>query len=218
MWIPAGPKGPAGLHALSKNFKQTNSTARPTVTTELTDSMQLTKVLLLIVLVIFCSATDLSMRRVPNAVLLPALMTALFLNGVGNGLAGLADSLAGLAIGIFMLMPLYVLGRMGAGDLKLLGVVGSILGAWGAIVAGFATMIAGGALGILYLAWLLIRRDVVSRILRLACFITGKKTAPGDAMSLQTVRAAEIPYAVAIAAGTLATLVYLGLLTGVSVT
>ncbi|MEX2124737.1 MAG: prepilin peptidase [Woeseia sp.] len=185
---------------------------------ELTDSMQLTKVLLLIVLVMFCSATDLSMRRVPNAVLFPALMTALFLNSLAGGLPGLADSVAGLAIGLLMLMPLYILGRIGAGDLKLLGVVGSVLGAWGAIVAGLATMIAGGVLAVLYLIWLLIRPGVVARILPLVYFITRKDAAPGDAMSLQTVRSAEIPYAVAIAAGTFATLIYLGLLNGASIT
>lgn len=183
------------------------------MTTEFVDSIQLTKVLLLILLVMFCSATDLSMRRIPNAILLPALMAALFLNSLSGGLMGLIDSVAGLVIGIVMLMPLYVLGRMGAGDVKLLGVVGSVLGAWGAIVAGFATMIAGAILGVLHLAWLLMMPDVISRILRLASFITAKEAAPGDAMSLQTVRAAEIPYAVAITAGTFATLIYLGLLT-----
>jgi prepilin peptidase CpaA len=182
------------------------------VTTQFADSIQLTKVLLLILLVMFCSATDLSTRRIPNAVLLPALMSALFLNSLAGGLAGLVDSIAGLAIGIVMLLPLYVLGRMGAGDLKLLGVVGSILGTWGAVVAGFATMIAGGILGVLYLAWLLVKPDVVSRILHLASFITGKEPLD-DAMSFETARAAEIPYALAITAGSFATLVYLGLLT-----
>jgi prepilin peptidase CpaA len=185
---------------------------------EFNDSIELTKIALLVSLLLFCSATDLKMRRVPNAVLLPALMTALFLNSIGGGLAGLADSVAGLAIGLLMLMPLHVLGRMGAGDIKLLGVVGSILGAWGAIVAGLATMMAGGILAVLYLLWLFTKPGVVSRLSRLVVRITGKAAAPGDRMSWQTVRAAEIPYALAVAAGTFATLIYLDLLTEVSIT
>jgi prepilin peptidase CpaA len=158
------------------------------------------------------------MRRVPNAVLLPALMTALFLNSVDGGLAGLADSVAGLAIGLVMLMPLHVLGRMGAGDIKLMGVVGSILGAWGAILAGVATMMAGGVLALLYLVWLFIKPGVVSRVSRIVLRVTGRAAAPGDGMSWQTVRAAEIPYVLAVAAGTFATLIYLDLLTEVSIT
>jgi prepilin peptidase CpaA len=179
------------------------------VTTEFADSIQLTKVLLLMLLVMFCSASDLSTRRIPNAVLLPALVAALFLNSLAGGLTGLIDSVAGLAIGIVMLLPLYILGRMGAGDLKLLGVVGSILGAWGAIVAGFATMIAGGILGILYLAWLLMKPDVIARMSHLASFFTGKE--PPNVVAFESVRAAEIPYAIAIAAGTFCTLIYLDL-------
>lgn len=185
---------------------------------EFSDSIELTKALMLVLLVMFCSVTDLSMRRIPNAVLFPTLMTALFLNSVVGGLAGLVDSLAGLAIGLLMLMPLHILGRMGAGDVKLLGVVGSILGAWGAIVAGLATMMAGAILGITYVAWLAIKPGVISRISGAVQRFSGKAAAPGDLMSRQTARAAEIPYAVAIAAGTFAALFHLDLLTEISIT
>jgi prepilin peptidase CpaA len=177
----------------------------------------LSKALLLMVLLVSCSVTDLSVRKIPNAVLLPALMTSLFLNSVAGGLAGLADSIAGLVIGLLMLMPLHVLGRMGAGDIKLMGVVGSTLGAWGAVVAGLATMMAGGVLAILYVVWLLTKPGIVSWISRATQPFTGNAAASDD-MTWQTVRAAEIPYAVAIAAGTFATLGYLGLLTEVSIT
>ena len=189
-----------------------------TIIMEFSDSIQLVKVLMLVALMIFCSATDLSTRRIPNAVLLPTLMTALFLNSLADGLAGLVDSVAGLIIGLLMLMPLHVLGRMGAGDIKLLGVVGSILGAWGAVVAGFASMMAGGILGVLYLIWLVLKPGVASRLSHVSRFTTGKNGAVDDAASSSVVRPAEIPYAVAITAGTFATLVYLGLLTEVSIT
>jgi prepilin peptidase CpaA len=182
------------------------------------DSIELTKVVLLIALMTLCSVTDLSVRRIPNVVLYPALITGLFLNSAVDGLNGLADSLAGLTIGLLMLMPMHVLGRMGAGDIKLLGVVGSVLGAWGAIIAGLATMMAGGILAVAYLLWSVIKPRVV---LRASCFmqrITGRTLVQVGSFSLKTVRAAEIPYAIAIAAGTFATLVYLDLLTEVGIT
>jgi prepilin peptidase CpaA len=184
---------------------------------EFTDSIQLSKALLLLVLLVSCSVTDLSARRIPNAVLLPALMASLFINSVAGGVAGVSDWITGLLIGLLMLMPLHVLGRMGAGDVKLMGVVGSTLGAWGAIVAGLATMMAGGVLAVLYVVWLFTKPGLVSWISGAMQPFTGKAAAT-DEMTWQNVRATEIPYAVAIAAGTFATLGYLGLLTEVSIT
>ena len=188
-----------------------------TAAMEFTDSIQLSKALLLLVLLVSCSVTDLSARRIPNAVLLPALMASLFINSVAGGVAGVSDWITGLLIGLLMLMPLHVLGRMGAGDVKLMGVVGSTLGAWGAIVAGLATMMAGGVLAVLYVVWLFTKPGLVSWISGAMQPFTGKAAAT-DEMTWQNVRATEIPYAVAIAAGTFATLGYLGLLTEVSIT
>lgn len=184
---------------------------------EFNDSIELTKVLLLISLLMLCSATDISSRRIPNAVLLPTLLTAFFLNGVHAGLAGLLDSLGGLVLGVVMLLPLYAFGRMGAGDLKLLGVVGSVLGAWGAIVAGLATMIAGGVLGLLYLGWIVVKPGLAAQYARLVR-LEQSGDRPGDATSAHSARAAEIPYAIAIAAGTFIAVVYLDLLTEVRIT
>jgi prepilin peptidase CpaA len=166
--------------------------------------------MLLILMLVICSFTDMNVRQIPNAVLFPALMAALFLNSLAGGVGGLLDSLVGLAVGLLMLMPLHILGRMGAGDIKLLGVVGSVLGGWGAVVAGLATMMAGGFLAVGYVLWLLLKPAVVSS--PCARSIKGKTATAGEQISVQDARAAEIPYAVAIAAGTIATLFYLDLL------
>jgi prepilin peptidase CpaA len=183
------------------------------------DSIQLAKVLLLMFVVVYCTVTDLSMRRIPNMILAPALMAALFFSAVDGGLAGLADSVGGLVVGILMLMPLHLLGRMGAGDIKLLGVIGSILGTWGAIVAGLATLIAGGLLGIAYILWLYTKPQVVLCMSELARLIAGTPPGPSvTATSSESIRATEIPYALAIAAGTFAALFYLNLLPEVSIT
>ena len=185
---------------------------------EYAHSLELIKVPLVLALVMSCCVTDISERRIPNLLLLPVLVAAFFLNTLGGGLAGFTDSFGGLLIGTGMLLPLYVLGRMGAGDIKLLGVVGAILGTWGAIVAGLATMMAGGILGVVYLSWLLAKPAVVSRVSRFTGFIKSEVEQHQDAVPLDSVRAAEIPYAVAIAAGTVATLIYLGLLLEVKIT
>ena len=181
------------------------------------DSIEMTKILLLLSLVLFCSITDLSTRRIPNAVLLPALMTSFFLNSVAGGIAGLTDSIAGLALGILMLLPLHVFGRMGAGDIKLLGVVGSILGGWGAIVAGLATMMAGGLLALAYVVWIFLKPGLIERVKRTVRWFSGEAETGRRNVSYQLVRSTEIPYAVAVAVGSVATLFYMDLVTGIGI-
>lgn len=184
---------------------------------DLTDSVQTVKLLLLAVLVVACSATDLRERRIPNAILGPTLMAAFFLGSL-DGLPGLFDAFGGLIVGIGMLLPLHVLGRMGAGDVKLMGVVGSMLGVWGAVVAGLATMMAGAVLAVVYVIWIFFKPNIVACMSGIARFAIGRAQPAGDGTALQTLRATEIPYAVAIAAGTFATLVYLDLLNGAIIT
>ena len=179
-------------------------------------TIELARILLVLSLLLFCCITDIGMRRIPNAVLLPVLVTALLLNTIGGGLDGFTGSIAGLLVGIGMLLPLHVLGRMGAGDVKLLGVVGAALGPWGAIVAGLATMMAGGILGVAYALWLLAKPALNSSKgtqLRSRNAVHARES---DA-SEQGVRVAEIPYAIAIAAGTIAALAYTGFLARVIV-
>jgi hypothetical protein len=73
-------------------------------------------------------------------------------------------------------------------------------------------MMAGGILGATYILWSLAKPAVISRISDMARLTRGGVTAAGNASSIQTARATEIPYAVAIAAGTVATLMYLDML------
>jgi prepilin peptidase CpaA len=91
---------------------------------------------------------DLRCRRVPNAI---TLGTA----AVGIGFAGLhatgltvAASLAGLAVGLLLMLPGHVIGATGAGDVKLFGAVGTLLGPAGIAVAFLYTAVAGGLLAV----------------------------------------------------------------------
>ena len=169
--------------------------------------------LLLFVLLGVAVVTDLKSRRIPNLLLLPALSLALMLHAIDAGMAGLATATGGLALGLAMLMPLYAVGGMGAGDVKLLGVIGSFLGPWGAVVAGLATMMAGAILGI---AFLLCQRfwPVIGALT--AQFSSPHNittpTPPGCQPAQTGSRQSYIPYAPAIAAGTIVALWYLDFL------
>ena len=104
------------------------------------------------IVLIVATVTDLRFQKIPNILTFPVMVTALAYHGITNGLDGLLFSAAGLALGIALLIPPYFLGVMGAGDVKLMGAVGAILGARGAFIAFLFTGIAGGIYALILFA------------------------------------------------------------------
>lgn len=164
----------------------------------------------LLVLLASAVATDLRNHRIPNVLLVSALNLALILHTIGGGVEGLITAVGGLVIGLAMLLPIYAVGGMGAGDVKLLGVVGCFLGPWGAAIAGLATMMVGAVLGIAIIVW-----KRVWPVLELQ--VTQLLISPETELRTTSVshplgrgkRVIEIPYAPAIAVGTVAALRYI---------
>ncbi|WP_282276546.1 prepilin peptidase [Stenotrophomonas sp. PS02297] len=73
--------------------------------------------------------TDLYARRAPNRGLLAAAMAGILTMLVlPSASTGLADAMAGLLLGLVLLLPFHLIGWMGAGDVKLFSVLGLLLG------------------------------------------------------------------------------------------
>jgi leader peptidase (prepilin peptidase)/N-methyltransferase len=95
-------------------------------------------------LAVVLTATDLRHRRLPNAVTVPAypatagLLTVAALAGPGPGLAARAVAAAAILLAVHAAVHLAAPGHLGAGDVKLAGVVGAVLGAvsWSALLVG----------------------------------------------------------------------------------
>lgn len=165
------------------------------------------------VLLVAAIVTDLKDHRIPNRLLAPALSLALLLHTMNDGGNGLLVATGGLAMGLFMFLPLYVIGGMAAGDVKLLAVVGSFLGPWGAILAGMATMVVGAAFGIIALIWRHVRPSLEVRAARLTDTLSDDwpPTLTGSPRR-QPEKDVKLAYAPAIAVGTLAAMSYMGYL------
>ena len=91
--------------------------------------MLVTAILLLWSLAI--AVIDWRQRRVPNALLLLLLVPAivlLLLQGKGPLAVAWPASLLGLAVGFVVTLPGYVVGKLGAGDVKLAAVLGFVQG------------------------------------------------------------------------------------------
>ena len=155
---------------------------------------------------------DLRRRRVANRWLLAGAVGAIALHAgaTAAGQPGLAgpqwwSPLAGAALGLLLMLPMYLARAMGAADVKLMGVVGLFIGVPAVALAVVYTMLAGGLLTMAAL-----RESGVAG--RLAANLRGARAGlAGDETPLART-AARLPYAVAIALGTGAALIFPGLI------
>ena len=98
-----------------------------------------------------CAVIDLKTRRVPNALTFTLTMAGITSAAMDWTGLSLTASLIGLALGFLLMLPGYLLGGTGAGDVKLFAAAGGVLGPVDVITAFFYTAVAGGALA-LYVA------------------------------------------------------------------
>jgi prepilin peptidase CpaA len=87
--------------------------------------------ILLLALALLGGGWDLAVRRIPNWLTFPAMAAGLAWNFYSKSWPGLGSSGAGLALGAGILLPFFLLGGTGAGDVKMLAGVGAIVGWWG---------------------------------------------------------------------------------------
>jgi prepilin peptidase CpaA len=161
-------------------------------------------------------ARDLCTSRIPNRLIVCGLIVGLALNTVAErgggfftvaqaGAPGIAAALLGAAAGLGILLPLYLLRVMGAGDVKLMMVIGTFLGPAGVAHAALLTLVAGGVIALAVAASKGVLAHAVNnvRFLLLESLVPGRNgRAPGMEPSLSS--AGKVPYALAIASGTVA--------------
>jgi prepilin peptidase CpaA len=101
-------------------------------------------IIYLIIVLLVAAIIDMRSYRIPNLLTYPTMATAMMYHILNDGLNGLFYSSAGLALGIGLFIVPYLMGAMGAGDAKLMGAVGAVLGPSGVLNACIFTAIAGG--------------------------------------------------------------------------
>jgi prepilin peptidase CpaA len=86
------------------------------------------RTVLILVLLAVSVYTDQKSGKVLNKITFPAMFCGIILACFDNGVKGLADSLAGMGIGLALFIIPFIMGLLGAGDVKLLMAVGALLG------------------------------------------------------------------------------------------
>lgn len=167
--------------------------------------------LVLIGILVLAAWIDVRQHRVPNALVLAGICFAILYQGLHPAAAdnsGWLVASAGCLVGFLSLCPLYIVGATGAGDVKLMAMVGAFVGPLGALACALLTFAAGGILAISVLIWRRRLRRALCNVYHLT--MTNVFSASAGCMDF-TISGADstgkLPYAVAIAAGTLTYLV-----------
>jgi prepilin peptidase CpaA len=94
------------------------------------------------------AAIDLRTRHVPNLLTGATAAVGLALALTGAGRIGIAASLAGCVIGLVVMLPGYLFGATGGGDVKLLAALGTLLGPERVLFATFVMAVGGGVIAL----------------------------------------------------------------------
>jgi prepilin peptidase CpaA len=96
----------------------------------------------------FAAWVDTRSGLIPNAIPVAAVVLGLLVFLEAEGVLGLVPWLAGLVLGLAIMLPGYVLRSTGAGDVKLMGGVGALLGPQGVLLAFVLSIFVGAVIGI----------------------------------------------------------------------
>lgn len=162
----------------------------------------------LVLLVIAAAVIDVQSYRIPNWLTVGGMVLGLAWNTAlaPDAFRGFLWTLAGLAVGLVAMLPFYAIKVMGAGDAKLMAMVGGFLGFPAILFAILFIFIAGGVVAV---AFALSRRSAgrmasnVAEVSRNMAFglMTGVRPAVPLAAGPSI---GKLPYGISIAIGTIA--------------
>ncbi|MDC3413853.1 A24 family peptidase [Terrihalobacillus insolitus] len=148
--------------------------------------------------------TDLRNRKILNIVTLPAIFVAIIYHFFTTGMEGFLFSGQGFLVGLGLLFIPFLLGGIGAGDVKLLAAIG----AWSGTIFVLYTGIYAGIMGGLIAMFILIKRKqlrfTITNMLTTAVSLKGTKGSLH--MKEETNQVLSIPYAIPIAIGAMLTI------------
>lgn len=147
--------------------------------------------------------TDLRSRRIPNWLVFPFMLAGIVISAWSRGSHGVVQSFAGLGLGVLIYGLLFCLGGMGAGDVKLCAAIGAWIGPGQLMLALILTGLAGGLMA---LCWAMAGGFLGELFKGTGDLIFDwekRRTGAHPELVLSNPKTRKMPYAPAIAIGTL---------------
>jgi prepilin peptidase CpaA len=163
---------------------------------------------------IWAAYIDGKQLRVPNWMTFPMIFSGLLYHGIASGMDGLTMSLWGACVGLLCLLPLYAVGGMGAGDVKLMAGIGAWLGATVTWHAFIVTVVVGAIMAVI----MVLRRGAWTHHFNQFKLIWTEWITIKDPSVLSEIAARRkptmflLPYGIPICIGSIAYFLYAGLL------
>ena len=147
---------------------------------------------------------DLRTRRIPNLLTFGGAALALAYSVWMSGFGGLLTSVGGWAVGCALFLPMFVLGGMGAGDVKLAACLGAWLGPMPAVFVALYSAIAGGVMALVVALATGYFKQAVGNVWLLLAHWRVVGVRPLPELTLETARGPRLPFALPILAGAMA--------------
>ncbi len=169
----------------------------------------------LIGLLILAVYYDIKTKKIPNKITIPAIIIGIIWATVNSGFNGFLIHSFGFLLGFTVFLIPYMLGGMGAGDVKLMAAIGAIKGwkfilltsLWTALAGGIIVIVVmiykGGLKNTIINAFGLLIKPIANWILKVSRNKTANKLIQYFENNKLEKGNYYIPYALAIAAGSL---------------
>jgi prepilin peptidase CpaA len=157
----------------------------------------------IVIVLAIATITDLRDRRIPNWLVFPCLLIGIVVSGCHEGWHGLGQSMAGFGLGSLLYGAIFLMGGMGMGDVKLCAALGAWIGPHQLMLALVVTGIAGGIMAVCWAAADGFLADLFRNTGDLIFCIWKRGLHRHPELALDNPKARKMPYAPAIAIGTL---------------
>ena len=137
-------------------------------------------------------------RRIPNWLTVPGLLIGVTANAMLGGLAGLKNSLLGAGLGLLLLLPFVLVRSLGAGDWKLAGALGSIVGPAVLVDLLMGSIFVAGVMALALVIYKRRFKQTMRNIGRMLAAMVNFRM-PGAEVSLDNPQSLKVPYGVALA-------------------
>lgn len=146
---------------------------------------------------------DVKQGRVPNAVTFAAAASGVVVSTILHGPGAVPSSVLGCLAGLMLFLPLFALGGMGGGDVKLLAAFGAWLGPVTVLWAAIYASLAGGVMALVVGAIRGYLPDAFRNLAVVALVWGGGGKSPFAGLTLAESRGPRLAYAVPIGIGAL---------------